>query len=292
MTTNGSMLTPDVAPFLVEHGFLLLVSIDGPQWIHDRHRRFANGQASYDTIMTNLGSLAQLAPEYYRSNVSFSSVIVDPLDLGSIREFFATHHLLRDHTILASNVRTYDTQIPFYQLDSTRMAQFRALTLDMMEQHCHYVLEGHTRDRLAQGILDKPLRLVRDRAYGVQPFMFPPGVCLPGVRKLFVETSGTLRPCEKAGQAFRIGDVSQGIDIESVAGLVDSFCELCFHDCPQCWAYRLCPLCYVSARKGTGMSLERKRQWCDRTKLTLHDALVMYAAMLEVSLDAVVDYFG
>lgn len=40
VTTNGTLIGPDAAAFLKAHRFSLIVSVDGPKWIHDRNRPF------------------------------------------------------------------------------------------------------------------------------------------------------------------------------------------------------------------------------------------------------------
>ncbi len=47
LMTNGTLLDDAWAAFLVEHGFRVGVSVDGPPAVHDRHRHDAAGQGSF-----------------------------------------------------------------------------------------------------------------------------------------------------------------------------------------------------------------------------------------------------
>ena len=48
MTTNGTVLNPDRAKWLIEHDFDLIFSFDGPPEVNDKLRVFRNGRGSFD----------------------------------------------------------------------------------------------------------------------------------------------------------------------------------------------------------------------------------------------------
>lgn len=52
--TNGTLLTRQWADFLSENDFLVGISVDGPQDIHDRFRRDKGGYPSFDRVMSGL----------------------------------------------------------------------------------------------------------------------------------------------------------------------------------------------------------------------------------------------
>ena len=55
--TNGTLLSDNIAIFLKINSFDTGVSIDGPKSINDFHRKFYNGEGSFDTVMKKLGYL-------------------------------------------------------------------------------------------------------------------------------------------------------------------------------------------------------------------------------------------
>jgi len=65
LTTNGTLVTPERARFLAEHGFSIILSLDGPKELHDRERGRAGNttggsrEGSYDLARTGLGLLAE-----------------------------------------------------------------------------------------------------------------------------------------------------------------------------------------------------------------------------------------
>ncbi|MDX2180060.1 MAG: quinohemoprotein amine dehydrogenase maturation protein [Bryobacteraceae bacterium] len=50
LTTNGTLLTPEIIDFLVENSIGVTVSIDGPKEMHDALRVYSNGKGSYDVM--------------------------------------------------------------------------------------------------------------------------------------------------------------------------------------------------------------------------------------------------
>ena len=51
VTTNGTLLTPDIMDFLADEGFSAIVSLDGPAELHDRQRPFADGRGSHGEVL-------------------------------------------------------------------------------------------------------------------------------------------------------------------------------------------------------------------------------------------------
>ncbi|WP_336247428.1 radical SAM protein [Methanothrix soehngenii] len=54
ITTNGSMLDKKRANWLMEHDFIIFVSLDGPEDEHDRLRIYENGKGSFRDVIKNV----------------------------------------------------------------------------------------------------------------------------------------------------------------------------------------------------------------------------------------------
>jgi len=62
--TNGTTLTDDWCRFFRDHGFLVGISIDGPEHCHDHFRRYGNGQGSFAKCMKGLELLVKHKVEF------------------------------------------------------------------------------------------------------------------------------------------------------------------------------------------------------------------------------------
>jgi uncharacterized protein len=63
-TTNVVLLTPDKFDFMDQHNLYFLLSIDGTKEHHDKHRKFKNGQGSWDTVDKNATEILKRWPNH------------------------------------------------------------------------------------------------------------------------------------------------------------------------------------------------------------------------------------
>lgn len=64
LQTNGTLLTPEWCRFFRDNGFLVGVSIDGPQEFHDAYRRSASGRPSFAQVMRGIELLNRYGVEW------------------------------------------------------------------------------------------------------------------------------------------------------------------------------------------------------------------------------------
>jgi uncharacterized Fe-S cluster-containing radical SAM superfamily protein len=90
-TTNGTLLTDDLADYLAAHDVKIRVSLDGPREVHDRNRVAADGTGSFERIWANLTRLRERHGDYYQASVSFEATIADPSDAERVVDFFLSY---------------------------------------------------------------------------------------------------------------------------------------------------------------------------------------------------------
>jgi uncharacterized protein len=54
ITTNGTLITPEILSYIKDEGIGLCISVDGPRQAHDRVRRYKNGRSSFSKVIENL----------------------------------------------------------------------------------------------------------------------------------------------------------------------------------------------------------------------------------------------
>ena len=67
VTTNMTILNKDIIEFLYQNQFLVLVSLDGPEKIHNRNRKGKMGRDSYQTVITNLKYIKKYYYKFYQT---------------------------------------------------------------------------------------------------------------------------------------------------------------------------------------------------------------------------------
>lgn len=101
MTTNGTLLTPDIYGYLLENGFNVLISLDGPKVIHDQSRKFPNGNGSYDIIMENIRNILNQYPQSY-NKLRFNAVMSPEIDDSCLSSMFKSDDILSYYNLSMS----------------------------------------------------------------------------------------------------------------------------------------------------------------------------------------------
>ena len=103
ITTNGYLLTPDVAEKLLAWKVInYQITLDGPREHHDKKRPARDGSSTFDTIISNLRSLKQreetfrvrIRVNYDRENYPYLEELLSLLekDFGGDRRFMVAFH--------------------------------------------------------------------------------------------------------------------------------------------------------------------------------------------------------
>lgn len=97
----------------------------------------------------------------------------------------------------------------------------------------------------------------------------PTKTCIPFSRKVFVTTSGKLFPCERIGNEFDFGTVSNGLVtikfsaiVEAYNRLYDKYMDLC----SVCMIKKFCSVCIVSDLEGYKFCSEKNEVRSERVR--------------------------
>jgi len=244
ITTNGTLLTDTVVDFLVENDFGLGISIDGSKAEHDANRKYANGEGSFDTIIENVKRIRHRYPEYDKK-LSFMTTINPQIDLGCVLEYFSTDEVFSDRNIIFNSINEphYSGDLN-YDKNYQRVRKYEYIKMlfsmvGKLDEKYVSPLFGRTEDSFKQKQEDI------SRHMQLPSVIHPGGPCLPGVKRLFVRTDGSLFPCERVGEMldfFNIGSLDYGIDIDKVKKMLN-IGKVSESECKKCWGLRHCMLC-------------------------------------------------
>ena len=83
--TNGMLLNQAWARFFREYQFLVAISLDGPEHVHDRYRRMPGGQGSWSKVSDNAKMLLD-------AGVSVNALtVVNVYSFRFLKEIYASH---------------------------------------------------------------------------------------------------------------------------------------------------------------------------------------------------------
>lgn len=209
-TTNGVLLTPERAAYFARHGFSLIVSLDGPEELHDAARIFPDGRGSHAAVLRGLRCVAaypELAARTtlratYDGNaarlvdrLSYLNDLADDLGLGQV------------------SVEPADVS------EGCLTGARRVLPTDGLKEEYYDAARWVVR-RLRDGKAARfhHLTLRIRRLQRRQP---SPSECGAGVGYLSVAPDGSLHACHRLG-GCGIGHAARGIDRRQQAAWTDN----------------------------------------------------------------------
>lgn len=285
MTTNGTLFTDEILDFISEHQFMITISLDGPQHIHDQNRRFAiNNQGSYSTIMKNVAYIREKYPHLI-PKLTFNAVVDPSQPQSCTNEFFYTCKDLIGFEISAGPISDeyHDTPSKPSEefMTSEEVERFKAMMSKL----------GRIDNKRVSRITEAKFSEFKKDAFIQRPRMeelgevnHHGGPCIPGVVKLFMNTDGKLYPCEKVSEASTqtcIGTIDTGFDLNQVARIMD-LGKLTQDECKNCWCIRLCKICVLFVDNLTELSVEKKIHQCSNMRFTVLQTLRDFCMMNEM----------
>lgn len=280
ITTNGTLINDNIINFSIKNDCRLTISLDGPREIHDRYRRTIRGQQTFDMIMSNIEKIRRVSLEYFSTKVGFNVVLSPPFDLEKTKYFFDSHEIFK-YT---------DIRVGFVKKEESSLFHNEFIKSDLYEQL--YQLKKEFKFRLInnsnnslflRALFERDLLKIYKRGVfeRIGDFHPPNGICIPGHRKLFVNTEGNFYICESTDGFRPIGNVNEGINYQKALDLIDIYSSLCNVDCLNCWLIRLCDLCFVSAIAGNELNLDKKRKKCEHQKKRFEETIKFCLEVLE-----------
>ena len=250
LTTNATLLRPEIVEFLIENEVGVTISIDGPKEMQDRFRVFHDGSGSYDTVMPKIRDLLQK----HRGRPIGARVTLtkQTLDVGRIYR-----HLTEDigftevgfAPVTTAGGRDY--AIGDQGFDRL-LAQFRDLAHDFLQaalQNRHHGFSNvkETIEELHKGV---------SKAYP----------CGAGLGLMGVATDGDVNLCHRfaGSDAHKFGTVRDGVDREAQRRFLERHHLDDKTDCQTCWARPLCSGgCYHEAHTRYGTTTSPNLHYCE-----------------------------
>lgn len=281
MTTNGTIVNPEIIKFLSDNYFKLTISIDGPKKNHDKYRKFAaNGMGTFDVVYGNLKKIKDQDPKFFKT-IKINSVVDRDGEISGIEQFFENENMLKELSVQINGVSDNFIDFNYVETKDYLVSKEAALFKQMIEK-----LRG-TAVKNSIPYFSNTKKFAED-IYEMDPLpnkIHHQGPCIPGQGKLFVDIDGKLRPCEKVSEknsALVIGDIFNGFDIKKVNTLIN-IAKLTDSECLECWAIRLCKQCALSADNTSSLSKDLKLLECKNQKYQIKQMLKDYVVLKKIS---------
>jgi uncharacterized protein len=250
LTTNATLLTPEVIEYLAEHQVGVTISIDGPKEMNDKLRVFSNGQGSYEVIAPKIKELlARHRSRPIAARVTLTSQVAD------VKRIF--RHLTDElgfHEVGFAPVTT--SPVRLYAIGASGLNTILAQFTELAEEY----LECALRDE-PHGFSN-----VSDTLQELHAGISKAHPCGAGLGLLGVGPSGDIAPCHRFvdSDTHRLGHLSTGIEGAKQADFLDRGHINRKPECHTCWARPVCSGgCYHEAYVRYGDTGHANLHYCD-----------------------------
>lgn len=291
LTTNATLVTDEIADFFAENAFNLVISLDGPQRLHDANRVFTDGSGSFEKAAAGIKKIVKA---YEKRNITerigFNTVVSGP---DYEKAYDEIQDFLDSASWLPKDVRFMTSAVDHGPKDSEYVLPQSKEDRDFMRNSFEPDFEWEKRRRnrprgerglFVDGSIDKGMLAIHKRLlldtptekYGMN------GCCVPGQRRIYVTVDGRFLLCEKVGNIPEIGNVETGLDGDQIKKVyIDDFIKEATKYCQNCWAINLCSLCYVNCYDKQGTHFAYRHRSCLSERKYIEENLIRYHSILE-----------
>jgi uncharacterized protein len=250
LTTNATLLRPEIIEWLVENKVGVTISIDGPKEMQDQFRVFKSGVGSYDIVAPKIRELLR----QHRSRPIGARVTLTSQTLDVHRIF---RHLTDDigfHEVGFAPVTT--SAVRGHAIGEggfdRMLDQFRSLAAEFLD---HALTNRH------HGFSN-----VRETLEEIHKGMSKAYPCGAGLGLMGVATDGDVALCHRfaGSDDHKLGTVRTGVDRLVQIGFLEKHHIDDKTDCRVCWARPLCSGgCYHEAHTRYGDTAHANLHYCE-----------------------------
>lgn len=283
MTTNATLLDIEKAKYLLENNVFFTISLDGPQEIHDFHRKYIDGHGSFEKVIKNIEAIRRnFSEEQVINQIMFNCVLTNDVNLKNVINFFNTDIRIKGLTYMLSNVNEINKKENISEQNIKNIADrqyeyFKAYLYGIGRLSQEETMNG-VRDYvslLTDTIHNREIRQERGTKN------HPGGPCIIGQHKLFSDVEGNLYPCERVSESspvMRIGNIEDGIDINAAKRILN-IGKISSDECGTCWAFDYCTQCVAFADGVTEFSKQKRLMGCNAVRESLEDMIRDYIVL-------------
>jgi uncharacterized protein len=266
LTTNATLLRPEIIEFLADNRVGVTISIDGPEDLQNKFRVFKNGTGSYDIAAPKIKALLarhRTRPIGARVTLTRQTLDVTRIyrhltdEIGFWEVGFApvTTAPARDYAIAGGG---FDELLNQFQLLAR---DYLAAALE--NRHHGFSNVRETLQEIHQG---------HAKAYP----------CGAGLGLMGVATDGDVALCHRfaGSEAHKFGSVHDGVSWERQQEFLEAHHIAHKTDCQRCWARPICAGgCYHEAHTRYGSTERPNLHYCEWIRGWTHTCLEIYGEL-------------
>lgn len=194
ITTNATLLTDEIINFFNQYQVSVTVSIDGPNYIQDKNRVFANGKGSYEIIEPKLKALFAKYKGSCRARATISN---GALNLSTIERHFDSMGFHKSTLSFVDTDEESEMYIPHSQFNEI----YRELEI-IADNYLSQLISGK---KTSNTIIDASIGSLYSKLHKRKP-------CGAGTTNVAFTASGSIYPCHRFSnmESYKLGDCHSG----------------------------------------------------------------------------------
>jgi uncharacterized protein len=266
LTTNATLLRPEVIEFLADNCVGVTISIDGPKEVQDQFRVFHNGTGSYEVVAPKIRELLnrhRTRPIGARVTLTSHNLDIHKI-FRHLREEIGFWDVGFAPVTTAANRKYAIAEEGF----DSMLAQFQSLAAEFLKcalenRHHGFSNVKDTLEEIHKGV---------SKAYP----------CGAGLGLMGVSTDGDVALCHRfaGSDDHKLGTVRGGIDRLVQIGFLEKHHIADKTDCSKCWARPLCSGgCYHEAHTRYGETAHPNLHYCEWIRGWTETCLRIYSEL-------------
>ncbi|CDM67999.1 Fe-S oxidoreductase [Clostridium bornimense] len=297
-TTNLTLVTKEIAEYLsTVDNLTVLCSLDGPEEVQNSYRKYVDGRGTFNDAIRGLKYLVQAFEKNDTNTISINGVFAPPYSFEKaekVNRFFQELSWLPESTdinvtypsdgsIKDSSAIQELLENPIYIKEGKLINTLYEWSKEKIDE---FDLKLDDTKMITMGGIQKRLLGIHNRRISKEPLIKQNfnGCCVPGSRRLYVDTKGDFYLCERIGNSPSIGNVYDGMDFDKIKKYyIEDYSNGSIEECSKCWASALCYKCYAENYTKDGFNKEYKNSRCDSVRDSIEDGLSLYHYILETN---------
>lgn len=293
-TTNLTLMTPEIAQYIASIPKCnVMCSLDGPEEVHDSYRVGVDDTGTFKQAINGLKNLVEAMGDSAKERIIINTVVCPPYTeekLNMIQGFFDHLEWLPKEIdkkcdyVEGGTLREEDIAVHFLK-NKDKSARYPSKDLDAIKTWAlDKMISDEDEKGYAAGISRNFLTNMHKRILTDTPIaqIGRNGCCVPGNRRIYVQTDGEFLVCEKIGDSPHIGNVFSGINIDKIRQFyIDDYDKMSIEKCSNCWAVNMCGICYSTCYCKDGLDIGMKDEVCEYLRKQAKGELGAYYQLLE-----------
>lgn len=259
VTTNGLLLNKYM-DFLVKHGFIVSISLDGNEE-NMSYRIDHQGESCFKRVVNNIMILKKDYPDFFDKKVAFLTVLHNKNSVEQVTNFCMTYF---NKMPICSNLN-----------DSGVAPQKKAIFSEMYETIPDKVSKKNLKTMIRAGSgLNDVINLLQFFSgfyfYNYNALLqkdiinevrvTPTGCCIPFSREIYMSINGNLYPCERIDACFAMGNIHDTpvLDTAQIASRYNQYYKKLCSVCSPCKRKFSCKKCLFHID-----TIQEKKPQCD-----------------------------